>query len=126
MTYVGQKETAAVKVTGTDKVTQQNMLFKAQKQLGEARRALTDLPAKNKDLYREANIPVLEKEPKSLTDKRNAAKAKVAELEAVQQAQIEEAQSTLDSLRMHGDIVVPGDKKETKAGKREVINLDKD
>jgi hypothetical protein len=110
MTYQGQKEAAAVKATGADKVTQQKMLFTAQKQLGDARKALTDLPSKNKDLYAEANSPVLEKESKILTDKRNAAKAKIAEIEAEQRAQIEEAQNTIDAIRKQGDIVVPAKK----------------
>jgi hypothetical protein len=110
MTYVGQKEAAATKATGSDKVTQQKMLFMAQDQLGKARRALTDLPSKNKELYRDANSPVLEKESKILTDKRNAAKAKIAEIEAEQRAQIEEAENTLEALRKQGDIVVPAKK----------------
>jgi hypothetical protein len=110
MTYVGQKETAQIKATGTDKITQQTMLFKAQKQLGDARKALTDLSSKNKDLYKEANMPVLEKESKILTDKRNAAKAQIAKDEAEQRAQIEEAQNTIDAIRKQGDIVVPGKK----------------
>jgi hypothetical protein len=110
MTYVGQKEAAAIKATGTDKITQQNMLFKAQDQLGKARRALTDLPSKNKELYAAANSPVLEKESKILTDKRDAAKAKIAEIEAEQRAQIEEAQNTIDAIRKQGDIVVPAKK----------------
>jgi hypothetical protein len=125
MTYVGQKETAQVRATSSDKVQQQKTLFTAQKQLGDARRALTDLPSKNKDLYKEANIPVLEKEAKILTDKRNAAKATIAKLEAEQQAQIDDAENTLESLRKHGDIVVPNGKSEARTKNQKVINLDK-
>jgi len=110
MTYVGQKEAAQTRATGSDKVTQQKMLFTAQKQLGDARRALTDLPSKNKELYRDANSPVLDKESKILTDKRNAAKAKIAEIEAEQRAQIEEAENTIEAIKKQGDIVVPAKK----------------
>lgn len=121
MTYQGQKESAQVKATGSDKVSQQKMLFTAQDQLGKARKALTDLPSKNKELYEAANIPVLEKESKILTDKRNAAKATIAKLESEQQAQIDEAENTLKALRSQGDIVVPGGEKKND---RKVINLD--
>ena len=121
MTYQGQKEAASIKATSSDKVAQQKMLLNAQAQLGTARRALTDLASKNKDLYADANMPVLEKEAKILTDKRNAAKATIAKLEGEQQAQIDDAENTIKALRQHGDIVIPGGEKKTD---KKVINLD--
>jgi hypothetical protein len=118
MTYVGQKEAAAVKASGTDKVQQERLLLTAQKDLGTARRALTDLRSKNKTLYDKAALPGQGKE---LDAMRNKAKSEIAALEAQHLAQIEEAESTLEALRRHGDIVVPG--REKKAD-RKVINLD--
>jgi hypothetical protein len=126
MTYVGQKESAQIRATGTDKIQQQKMLFEAQKQLGNARRALTDLPSKNKELYAAANSPVLEKESKILTDKRNAAKAKIAEIEAEQRAQIEEAENTIEALKKQGDIVVPAKKDTQVATNTTVKKYNKD
>jgi hypothetical protein len=111
MTYVGQKEAAAVKATGTDKVQQEKMLIQAQNSLGAARRALTDLRSKNKSLYDKAAYPA--GQGKELDAIRNKAIADIAKEEAVHLAQIEEAQATLDAIRKHGDIVVPGREKKT-------------
>jgi hypothetical protein len=110
MTYVGQKEAAAVKATGSDKVTQQKMLLNAQTQLGSARRALTDLRAKNKALYDRAALPGQGKEFDAMRDK---AKSEIAALESQHLAQIEEAENTLQALRSQGDIVVPGGEKKS-------------
>jgi hypothetical protein len=118
MTYVGQKEAAAVKASGSDKVQQEKMLINAQNSLGTARRALTDLRSKNKPLYDRATLPG---EGKDIDAMRNKAKSEIAALEAQHLAQIEEAETTLAALRKHGDIVVPG--REKKAD-RKVINLD--
>ena len=114
LTYLGQKEIAQTKASGSDKIQQEKYLLSAQKELREARTALTNLQSKNKELYKAANAPALENEPKAYTDKRNKAKAEVARLEAQHLAQIEEAENTLAALRKHGDIVVPS-KKETDA-----------
>jgi len=119
MTYQSQKESAQVKATGSDKVTQQKMLLNAQTQLGSARRALTDLRAKNKALYDRAALPGQGKE---FEDMRNKAKNEIAALESQHLAQIEEAENTLQALRSQGDIVVPGGEKKSD---RKVINLDK-
>jgi hypothetical protein len=119
MTYVGQKEAAQVKATGADKVTQQKMLFTAQDQLGRARKALTDLRAKNLDLYKQAEYIG---DNKAIVDLRDKAKTKIAEIEAEHRAQIEEAENTLRALKSQGDIVVPGGEKKND---RKVINLDK-
>jgi hypothetical protein len=113
MTYVGQKEAAAVKATGTDKVQQEKLLLTAQRDLGAARRALTDLRSKNKPLYDKAAIVG---EGEAFDKIRNPAKAEIARIEAQHLAQIEEAEATLAALRKHGDIVVPGEKKEAKLG----------
>jgi hypothetical protein len=110
MTYVGQKEAAAVKATGTDKVQQEKLLLTAQRDLGAARRALTDLRSKNKPLYDRAALPG---EGKDIDAMRNKAKSEIAALEAQHLAQIEEAEATLAALRKHGDIVVPGREKKT-------------
>jgi hypothetical protein len=107
MTYVGQKEAAAIKATGTDKVQQEKMLINAQNSLGSARRALTDLRSKNKPLYDKAAIIG---EGEAFDKIRNPAKAEIARIEAQHLAQIEEAEATLDALRRHGDIAVPGKK----------------
>ena len=119
MTYQSQKESAQVKATGADKVTQQNMLFKAQDQLGRARKALTDLRSKNPDLYRQADLIG---EGKAIEDARNKAKVEIAKIESEHRTQIEEAENTLQALRSQGDIVVPGGEKKSD---RKVINLDK-
>jgi hypothetical protein len=119
MTYQGQKEAAAVKASGSDRVQQEKMLINAQNSLGTARRALTDLRSKNKPLYDRAALPG---EGKDIDAMRNKAKSEIAALEAQHLAQIEEAEATLAALRKHGDIVVPG--REKKAD-RKVINLDK-
>jgi hypothetical protein len=119
MTYVGQKEAAAVKASGADKVQQEKMLINAQNSLGAARRALTDLRSKNKPLYDRAALPGGGKDLDAMRDK---AKSEIAALEAQHLAQIEEAESTLEALRRQGDIVIPG--REKKAD-RKVINLDK-
>lgn len=119
MTYVGQKEAAQVKATGSDKVTQQKMLLNAQTQLGNAKRALTDLRSKNKALYDRAALPGQGKELDAMRDK---AKSEIAALESQHLAQIEEAENTLQALKSQGDIVVPGGEKKSD---RKVINLDK-
>jgi hypothetical protein len=119
MTYVGQKEAAQVKATGSDKVTQQKMLFTAQDQLGRARKALTDLRAKNLDLYKQAEYIG---DNKAIVDLRDKAKAEIARIESEHRAQIEEAENTLRALKSQGDIVVPGGEKKND---RKVINLDK-
>jgi len=108
MTYVGNKENAQIKATGADKVTQNSMLFKAQDQLGRARKALTDLRDKNKALYDRAALPGQGKEFDAMRDK---AKAEIDRLESQHLAQIEEAENTLKALRSQGDIVVPGGEK---------------
>jgi hypothetical protein len=111
MTYVGQKEAAAVKASGSDKVQQEKMLIQAQNSLGAARRALTDLRSKNKSLYDKAAYPA--GQGKELDAIRNKAIADIAKDEAVHLAQIEEAEATLAALRKQGDIVVPGREKKT-------------
>jgi len=110
MTYQGQKEAAAVKATGADKVQQEKMLINAQNSLGTAKRALTDLRSKNKGLYDRAALPGQGKEIDAMRDK---AKSEIAALEAPHLAQIDEAEATLAALKKHGDIVVPGREKKT-------------
>jgi hypothetical protein len=95
------------------------MLFTAQDQLGRARKALTDLRAKNPDLYKQAEYIG---DNKAIVDLRNKAKAEIAKIESEHRAQIEEAENTLKALRSQGDIVVPGGEKKSD---RKVINLDK-
>lgn len=111
MTYQGQKEAAAVKASGADKVQQEKMLINAQNSLGTARRALTDLRSKNKPLYDKAAYPA--GQGKELDAIRNKAIAEITALEAQHLAQIEEAEATLAALKKHGDIVVPGREKKT-------------
>ena len=108
MTYQGQKEAAAVKASGSDRVQQEKMLINAQNSLGVAKRALTDLRSKNKALYDKAALPG---EGKEIEAMRNKAKSEIAALEAQHLAQIDEAETTLAALRKHGDIVVPGREK---------------
>jgi hypothetical protein len=91
MTYQGQKESAAIRATGTDKVQQEKLLLTAQRDLGAARRALTELRSKNKSLYDKA---AMIGEGKAFDDIRNPAKAEIAKLEAQHLAQIEEAEAT--------------------------------
>jgi hypothetical protein len=110
ITYQGQKEAAAVKASGSDKVQQEKMLINAQNSLGAARRALTDLRSKNKPLYDRAALPGGGKDLDAMRDK---AKSEIAALEAQHLAQIEEAESTLEALRRQGDIVIPGREKKT-------------
>jgi hypothetical protein len=106
----GQREVAAVKASGSDRVQQEKMLINAQNSLGVAKRALTDLRSKNKALYDKAALPG---EGKEIEAMRNKAKSEIAALEAQHLAQIDEAETTLAALRKHGDIVVPGREKKT-------------
>ena len=105
--YIGQIEASRIRATGSDKVQQEKYLIAAQKDLGVAKRALTDLRSKNKGLYDKAAMPG---EGEAINKIRSKAQEEIARLEAPHLAQIEEAQNTLNALRKHGDIVVPSKK----------------